>query len=301
METKELEYFVTIADKGNLTSASKVLYISQPALTKYLQKLEDQYEISFFEKIGKHYKLTQAGESYYSYANKVLNLAREMEKDLKMLKNSSSGSIRIGIPSLRANACLDIVLKQFKHEFPNINVEAVVKESRTLETLLNNGKIDLLFSLQNKKSANLTYEYISKEHIHVIVGEDSQLNEIGKRNGGLTISDIKDENLLLQNPNQRTTERILDLFSKNNLYPKYSEATNLIAAATLASNGYGVSFLSDNLIRHYAIDIGNNHYPLLDDEDYLFTVAYRSGYRLNAYDRKFIDLMKDIYKVEEKL
>lgn len=296
MEIKDLEYFITIADKGNLTAASKALYISQPALSKFLQKLEDQYEVSFFEKIGRHFKLTQAGESFYSYANKALFLAREMENDLKKLKNADSGSIRIGIPSLRANACLDIVLKQFRHEYPNISVEVMVKESRTLESLLNNGKIDLLFSLQNKKSENLTYEYISKEHVHVIVGEDSYLNEIGKKNNGLTVQDIKDENLLLQNPNQRTTERILALFSKNGLYPKYSEATNLITAATLASNGYGVSFLSDNLIRHYAINIGSNHYPLLDDEDYYFTVSYRSTYNLNIYDKKFIELMKNIYK-----
>lgn len=296
MELKELEYFVTIADKRTLTAASKALYISQPGLTKFIQKLESNEGLYFFERIGKQYQLTQEGKRFYTYAKKVLTLTNELNADLKSYKKSEIGNIIIGIPSLRANACLDIILKEFKNSYPMVNVEVVVKESKTLEKLLHDGSIDLLFSIQNNKLENLTYETIAKEKMCVIVGENSPLNEIGKLHNGLTINDIKNENLLLQNSNQRTTERIINLFNKKQISPKISEATNLIVASTLATNGYGVSFLSDNLIKHYSLDHNGNYYPLLDDEELYFSVAYRSSFLLNDYHKHFIQLMKNIYQ-----
>lgn len=294
METKELEYFITIADCKNLSKAANALYVSQPALSKFISKLEKKENVIFFERIGNNYELTSAGKKYYDYASQILKLELKLNDELNEFKNLSVNTLKIGIPSLRANACLEYLLKHFKDKYPDTSIDVMVKDTNTMETALLVGDIDLVFTLKSHELHNLTYEKIASEHINVVVGNDSYLNKIGKEKGGLHLNDIIGENVILQSEKQSTTSRIMKLFTKHKLSPKIKETNNLLAAATLASNGYGVSFLSDGLLKMYSL-AKNNSYPLLDDEDIKFCAIYRSSYTPSKQARYFIKLFKSLY------
>lgn len=75
MELKQLKYFVTVAETGSLNKAAKLLYTTQPNVTKVIKKLESTLEVSLFERTSKGTNMTPAGQKMYEYASNVLKNA----------------------------------------------------------------------------------------------------------------------------------------------------------------------------------------------------------------------------------
>ena len=73
MDFKELEYFSTIVKCGNLTHAARQLYVSQPTLSKFLQKLEEDLGLVLFQRGSRRLKLTYAGQRYYAHVERILS------------------------------------------------------------------------------------------------------------------------------------------------------------------------------------------------------------------------------------
>ena len=72
MTLKQLQYMVTVAEEGNITSAARKLYIAQPSLTSAIHELENELNISIFQRSNKGIKLTAEGEEFLGYARQVL-------------------------------------------------------------------------------------------------------------------------------------------------------------------------------------------------------------------------------------
>ena len=83
MNFTELNYILCIAKHQNLTKAAQELYVSQPTLTKYLQKLEREMDGKLFSRSGNSYTPTYLGRRYMEYAKKVLAVNQDWEKELQ--------------------------------------------------------------------------------------------------------------------------------------------------------------------------------------------------------------------------
>ena len=94
MDLREQKYVCALADCGNLTRAAEKLYISQPALSIYIANLEKNMGIPLFERNGKKFALTYAGERYVERARKMLKLEREFNDELIDLIRERAGSDR---------------------------------------------------------------------------------------------------------------------------------------------------------------------------------------------------------------
>ena len=85
MDLREQKYVCTLAELGNLTRAAERLYISQPALSIYITNLEKNLGIPLFDRSGKKFTLTYAGEQYVEKAKKMLELEREFCEDIEKI------------------------------------------------------------------------------------------------------------------------------------------------------------------------------------------------------------------------
>ena len=94
MDFKDLEYFAAIARCGNITRAAQQLYVSQPTLSKFLQKLEGDTGLVLFQRAGRRLELTYAGQRYLAHAERLLSQKREMDAELTDLLSHSSVSMR---------------------------------------------------------------------------------------------------------------------------------------------------------------------------------------------------------------
>ena len=102
MNLKEQLYVCTLAQTGSLSKAAQLLFISQPALSLYISNLEKQLGIQLFDRIGKHFTLTYAGELYVEQAKKMLAMKETFDSKISELINGRCERLRVGIQSIRS-------------------------------------------------------------------------------------------------------------------------------------------------------------------------------------------------------
>lgn len=122
MNLKEQTYVCVLAECGNITRAAERLFISQPALSIYISSLEKSLGIRLFERVGKKFVLTCAGELYVEKARKMLALKAEFDEALSEIAGGKRGRLRIGVQLRRETWLIPPVLARFKREYPDIEV-----------------------------------------------------------------------------------------------------------------------------------------------------------------------------------
>ncbi|MDO5416237.1 MAG: LysR family transcriptional regulator [Lachnospiraceae bacterium] len=147
MDTRYLEYILVLAETGNMTRASKKLYISQPTLSQFLSKQEQEIGAPLFQRTGGIYTLTPVGELYAEYARRVLSLTDILEKDIKRIATTSQ--IRIGTSASSALQMLSSILVDFRKYYPNVELLLSDGNLRSMGTAISKGDMDIAFLTAN--------------------------------------------------------------------------------------------------------------------------------------------------------
>ena len=90
MELSHLKYFQLTAELQHITRAAEQLYISQPALSKTISKLENELDVKLFDREGKNVFLNDYGKSVLFHANKIFSELDEMQREISDMKNGPS-------------------------------------------------------------------------------------------------------------------------------------------------------------------------------------------------------------------
>ncbi|HLW14315.1 MAG TPA: LysR family transcriptional regulator, partial [Flavobacteriaceae bacterium] len=88
--------FKNVADHLSFTKASKALFISQPAVTRHINELEKQYEKALFNRLGNKISLTDEGELFLNYTNRILELYQELETNFQHFNKVFPKKIAMG-------------------------------------------------------------------------------------------------------------------------------------------------------------------------------------------------------------
>lgn len=256
MDFKELEYFSTIVKCGNLTHAARQLYVSQPTLSKFLQKLEEDLGLVLFQRGSRRLKLTYAGQRYYAHVERILSQKREMDAEMTDILRSDRGVLYVGIPPFRCSFSLPKVLPIFHKEFPQVQFRIVEAPSAVLDQKLLNGEIDLAFYMSFERITGLSYQVMHSDKMYAILSKGHPLEAKAAQIGEFSLEWLAGQTLLLQNRTQRQGQYILQELEKRHIQPaEILESSNIRAAAALAANGYGVGFLSGELLEHLELNI----------------------------------------------
>ena len=138
--------FYTVASCGNITKASKILMISQPAVTKQIKALENQLGGELFIRTKKGVILTDNGREIFNYVKQAIDCFNNAEMQFSNLKNLEKGTIKIGVSTTLAKLYLIDKLKIFHREHPNIGIEISTDPSRTMRKKLRDGRLDLVIA-----------------------------------------------------------------------------------------------------------------------------------------------------------
>ena len=96
MDLKQLLYFVTVVNEGNITAAARKLHIAQPALSNHIKNLEDDLDMKLFYRGPRKITLTDAGEILYTKANNILELKHSIRRELEDSRSGFKGTLKIG-------------------------------------------------------------------------------------------------------------------------------------------------------------------------------------------------------------
>jgi len=136
--------FYTVALYGSITKAANFLYISQPAVTKSLQKLENELGITLFNRSPKGVTLTENGKIFYNFIKNGVESFTNGEHKLTSLKNLETGTIKIGASSTVTKYFLVEYIAKFHKEFPNIDISITNGLTHNLISDLKKGSLDVL-------------------------------------------------------------------------------------------------------------------------------------------------------------
>lgn len=301
MDFHQLEYVIAIAEEKSISKAAKKLYISQPSLSQYIIRLEDNLGIKLFERKGNFVTLTYAGEKYLTTAKNILNLNEQLQKELSDIAGSKKGRLTIGIPNQTGRYVLPLVLPEFHKQFPQVEIEVKEDVTTRLEEMLINHRTDIAILNLPIQQKEILYEPISTERVFLVAPKDHKIcSEAEIKGYDINFSSLKNEKFILLKREQRMRFIADKIFEKAHFKPDILlELKNLDTAHRIAASGMGFTFIPENVIWLFNTNKYNNYF-LIDDTTINIAIAYREGEYLNESTRKFIDIAKKAMELNHK-
>ena len=240
--------FYTVAKNKHMTKASEELFISQPAISQSIKKLEEQLGGTLFLRSNKGMELTEEGKMFYEYVKGALELINNAENEFTSFKNLSKGEIKIGCSTTLTKLILIDTLKEFHNEYPNININITNNLTSKLINDLKLGKLDfVIFNESNIKETNLNLEKIKELKQGFIYNPEYYKDEINNLN------DLNKLPLILQKE-ESNSRKLLDYIALQNnvkLEPQM-EVVSQELITEFVNIGLGVGFtMIDLATRNY--------------------------------------------------
>lgn len=139
---EKLDYVLAIAEEQNLTRAAEKLYISQPTLTMYLNRLEESLGVKLFDRRKSPVLLTAAGKHYIEKMKEIAEAEQILRGELHTVQDPAK-TLRIGAARVRGHYWLPLLLKGLLERHPEINIVVSLGSERQLQRLLEKGSLDL--------------------------------------------------------------------------------------------------------------------------------------------------------------
>jgi DNA-binding transcriptional LysR family regulator len=231
--------FYTVAKCANISQASEKLYISQPAVSKSIKKLEGITGTILFSRSSRGVKLTEEGKVFYQYIERGLNEISVGEKILDKFIKREQGSFKLGVSTALCKYFLIPKLKNFIKDYPKIEIKIMNNTSSDNLKLLEKGEIDFCV---------ISEPLIEKDSYHFKKLSEIQDIFIASKDylDSLQITRFNDVfsvgTLMLLEPDNITRKYIDEYFAKNNIKAKPDiEISNLELLAEFAKIGLGIT------------------------------------------------------------
>ena len=172
---KQLEYFTDLAQTLNYTETARRLYVSQTAITKQIQNLEQELNAVLFDRTKKHVSLTAAGKIFYAEAQKILEQARSARKHLESFQRGEKGILKIGFLKDSDFEMMRNLVTGFHERYPDIRLELGGHIRKDLEDLLDSGELDVILNINASDTPDFRKVFLKKFPLVAVVHRDHPL------------------------------------------------------------------------------------------------------------------------------
>ncbi|WP_326513908.1 LysR family transcriptional regulator [Clostridium intestinale] len=295
MTLQQLKYVVTVADKGTISEAAKELFISQPSLTKAIKELENEMQITIFNRTNKGIVVSNAGDEFLAYARQVLEQSSLLEERfLNLKKQSPRFSVSTQHYSFAVNAFVDVI-----REFGGNQYDFTLRETQTYEIIEDvsrlKSEIGILYtSSKNQevimkliKQNSLEFQELFMAKPHVFISSKHPLSD----RDVLTLEELDDYPYLSFEQGDYNSfyfsEEILSTLDRNRNIKVRDRATLFNLAIGL--NGYTVSsgVISKELNGENIIAK-----PLMVDEYMRIGTITQKNMPLSRYGKAYMESLK---------
>ena len=175
MELKDLRYLLAIRDTGHLGRAAISLGITQPALTKCIQRLEKIYAVKLLLKVGRGIRLTEAGLLLCERAQKIVQAMEMTQRDMGSLAEGSAGYIRLGAAATAAEFMLPQLAGQLLREAPDVRLDIKVGMNDLLQSMLRENQLDMILGFLPAEGSEFISIPLLDDPVVLVASEDHPL------------------------------------------------------------------------------------------------------------------------------
>ncbi|HCD46191.1 MAG TPA: LysR family transcriptional regulator [Lachnoclostridium sp.] len=255
----QYKIFYEVAKAGNISKAAKELYISQPAISKSISKLEDSLEVALFTRNSRGVQLTDEGKLLYNHTKAAFEELNRGELELKRVKDFNIGHLRIGVSNTLCKYILLPYLKGFIEKYPHIKISIESQSTSHTITMLEQQRIDLGLIAEPTNRRPLLFQPVMDIH-DIFVATKSYLDNLYLREG--PDADLfQTGNILLLDKNNMTRKYIDEYLNENQIVPnQLLEVTTMDILIEFAKIGLGIGcvikeFVQEELDRGDLIQI----------------------------------------------
>lgn len=143
MNLLHLQYFYTVAKEQGFTRASKILRIQQPAISRMVKLLEEDFGFQLFEKVGRHVQLTPKGQEVFEHCQKIFGSVTELKQSLGRISGEVKGPLRIAAAEPIASHFLPRMLEEYLSKYPQVHPNLFSGPASILFQQIESGQLEL--------------------------------------------------------------------------------------------------------------------------------------------------------------
>lgn len=304
---KDMQYVLTIANYGNLTKAANALFLSQPALSIQLKRLESFLGIQLFERKGRRMILTYAGEEFVKSAREITMKCFELEDRMIDIGKNVAVKLQIGYMVRQMEALFPSVMTEFNQLYPQSVVYAVDGHLSDLEEKLISGDIDMFFGYNSVSNTRLSYETIYEDCLVAVLPKSHPAVLRVKMLDTciypwLDLSMVSKERFILQHSNQSIRQLEEDALFYADVLPEMTyKISSIDAGIRLAEKGYGIAFTLNSYLS--TMKLSSDSVVLQVGDPTLripFSAAFRKGDEQRMELMEWIRLTKEFTGINYK-
>lgn len=199
-----LKVFFTVAYRLSFTKAAAELFISQPAVSKHIQELEEEYKIKLFDRNGSKISLTAGGQLLLKHVKNIFEIYREIYFDMGMLIDQQQGTLRLGASTTISQYIIPPLLARFHQKMKGIKVNLLNGNTEQIENALLNKEIEIGIVEGQSKNKSIKYSPFLKDELVLVCNSMNPL--VSKQE--ITKDDLKSMQFVMREQGSGTLEVI---------------------------------------------------------------------------------------------
>jgi len=168
MDLKQLRHFAWIAELGSFSRAARHLRVAQPALSHHIRQLEDDLQVSLFERSARGVQLTESGAKLLEQARLVLRQVDRAREAVQETSSSPRGKVSIGLSSSVSFVLTMPLIDAVRERYPAISLHVVESMSGFLLEWVQQGRLDMAIVFDCKNSPEMTSEVLLREDLYLV-------------------------------------------------------------------------------------------------------------------------------------
>lgn len=287
MNMTQIKYFLTVAKYLNFTNAANALYISQPALSRQIQIIEEELGCILFIRTSRSVQMTPSAQILKEELEEIYNQYNVAVAKAQSAYQGLSGELNIGIlDGTRVGDLFPNVLGYFNRNYANVEIKMRNYSFSALLDNLNAGKLDFIITLKFDidKQENIDYKIIEKTKDHIVMHKDHRLAGATK----IMLSDLVNDTFIMVSAEDsvESPKLILDGFERAGVKPKIKFAPNIQTEMLWVQAGMGVCMLDSRNVLNGAKDVRFIEVDGVSDPSLVLAWKHDNA---NPYLKTFID------------
>jgi DNA-binding transcriptional LysR family regulator len=246
---QQLRIFKAVAREKSFTKAAEILFISQPSVSKQVKILETRLGILLFNRNGNKISLTEAGNIFLQYSDRILILCEESCRALNNLKDGERGNLKIGASQTIGSYLMPRVLMLFAQRYPQITLNIAIDSTDIIAKKVTDQIVDIAIVggyIPAALKKNLQVENFIEDEVVLIISKSHSFVQNKKRKASK--EDLYLLKFITLNANSTNYNFINNILIQNHIQTKQfnviMELNSIEAIKTAVSLGLGAAFVS---------------------------------------------------------
>lgn len=280
---QKYEAFIKTVEYGSFTKAAQILNYSQSGISRMINDLEKEWNITLLERNKAGVKLTSDGMKILPFARNVCNEFAKLQEQVDEICGLQSGIIRIGTFSSVATHWLPNIIKEFQKDFPNIDYELLLGDYTEIEEWIRTGRVDLGF-LRLPTSKDFETVFLEEDKLMVVLPENHDYAKYEK----FPVKALCDYPFMLLEKGAKA--EISEIFERYGIQPNVHFTTlDDYAVMSMVEGGLGIAILPELILRRIPYKIVSKELSVPAYRK--IGLAFRDRKQLSLGAKKFLEYL----------